>query len=566
VQLALLAHARLESPTEMPASGIVVVGSYEASTRAQLVELHRGAGGHPSSVEFVAKPSDELLAALYRNALCTVCPPPAGGLALPLVEAVASGCPVLAADCKAQSELLRDPDVLFGLEDPGQLAEMLGRLLLEPGRRAALLHRQEGLPDRFAEREVADRVWTRLIAECNTRPTSVRPRAPRAVRPRLAFLTPYPPDASGVADYSKACLASLAACATVDVFTNASPIEPDRNVRRFAPVSALPYVASHYDRVVSVVGNSHFHFDILELLAEHGGACIEHDNRLLELYMHLRGLDATAQMATRSLGRDVDPEEIGAWARSPHLAPIMFLDEVARVASPLIVHSRALREHVQRMYRVEAANLPFCVYRAPAVEELSSESRRLARARLRLPDAGVVVVTLGYVGDAKAPAECIRALRELRDRGLDASLHIVGGFVGNQKGLEALSRELGLGGFVTTTGRVSEQVYRDYLLAADFGIQLRTNFLGGLSGALQDCIAAGLPTVANEDLAEAMEAPDYVLRVPDRLSPTLVAERIMKAHESARHRIRDSGSRRRYLREHHFDLYAERLLEVLQLR
>jgi glycosyltransferase involved in cell wall biosynthesis len=482
------------------------------------------------------------------------------------VEAVACGCPVLGARCDAQSELLQDPDALFGLDDPGELAEMLARMLLEPDRPSAVHRRQQSLPERFAEAAVAGRLWSRVMVECDATPSRGRPPVAKPARPRLAFVTPYPPDASGVADYSKACLASLSTWATIDVFTNASSIEPDRNVRQFAPVSALPYVSSHYDRVVSVVGNSHFHFDILELLAEHGGACIEHDNRLLELYMHLRGLDSTAEMATRSLGRHVDPDEIAAWANSPHLAPIMFLDEVVRVASPVVVHSSGLREQIRRMYEVEAAHLPFCVYRAPTVQELSAESRQLARLRLGLPDAGVVVVTMGYVGDAKAPVDCIKALEQLRTRGLDASLHIVGGLVGNQEVLGRLSRELGLSGSVKVTGRVSEAVYRDYLLAADFGIQLRTHFLGGLSGALLDCIAAGLPTVANEDLATAMDGPDYVLRVPDKLNSTLVAERIMAAHESGHGLVRNSESRRAYLRAHHFDIYAERLLEVLQLR
>ena len=87
-----------------------------------------------------------------------------------------------------------------------------------------------------------------------------------------------------------------------------------------------------------------------------------------------------------------------------------------------------------------------------------------------------------------------------------------------------------------------------------------------LNQRLLDCIAAGLPTVANDDLATAMEGPDYVLRVPDRLSSTLVAERIMAAYESGRGRVRDTETRRAYLRAHHFDLYADRLLEVLQLR
>ncbi len=58
--------------------------------------------------------------------------------------------------------------------------------------------------------------------------------------------------------------------------------------------------------------------------------------------------------------------------------------------------------------------------------------------------------------------------------------------------------------FVGATERdfVPETVYQAYLQAADLGIQLRTFGFGSVSGALIDCIAAGLPTVANDDLAD----------------------------------------------------------------
>ncbi len=56
--------------------------------------------------------------------------------------------------------------------------------------------------------------------------------------------------------------------------------------------------------------------------------------------------------------------------------------------------------------------------------------------------------------------------------------------------------------------------------------------------ALLDCIAAGLPTVANDDMAEAMDAPSYVLRVPDHPSPVLIAEALAEISD----RIRDRTS------------------------
>ena len=88
---------------------------------------------------------------------------------------------------------------------------------------------------------------------------------------------------------------------------------------------------------------------------------------------------------------------------------------------------------------------------------------------------------------------------------------------------------------------LSDLEYRDYLLAAYMGIQLRNHFFGGLSGALLDCVAAGLPTVANKDLAEAVEAPQYVVRVPDSPDGMMLADgmhRILRQRSDSEEIIR----------------------------
>jgi hypothetical protein len=56
-------------------------------------------------------------------------------------------------------------------------------------------------------------------------------------------------------------------------------------------------------------------------------------------------------------------------------------------------------------------------------------------------------------------------------------------------------------------------------------VQLRTYGLGGLSGALLDCAAGGLPSATNESLlAAAIGVPDYVRSIADAVSPLLLAE------------------------------------------
>jgi hypothetical protein len=176
----------------------------------------------------------------------------------------------------------------------------------------------------------------------------------------------------------------------------------------------------------------------------------------------------------------------------------------------------------------------------------------------------VLICSLGMVTNAKGPEECVHALEQLRAWGVPAELHFVGspGDLGAR--LVTLAERLEVRSALRLMNDwISDQTYRDYLLAADFAIQLRSHGFGGLSGAVLDCISAGLPTVCNDDLATAMDGPDYVLRVPDNFSPLLMAEQIFLAWQAGRHLARKGPIRDGYVREHSFDRYARRMLEVL---
>jgi hypothetical protein len=62
-----------------------------------------------------------------------------------------------------------------------------------------------------------------------------------------------------------------------------------------------------------------------------------------------------------------------------------------------------------------------------------------------------------------------------------------------------------------------------------------------------------------------MDAPKYVLRVPDTFSPLLIAEQFLLAWQAGRHQIRCGPARDEYIREHSFARYASRMMQVLRV-
>jgi glycosyltransferase involved in cell wall biosynthesis len=94
----------------------------------------------PEGVERWGVVSPERLASLYRRAACLVFPSLYEGFGLPPLEAMASGCPVAAANAGAIPEVCGDAAVLFDPNDP----EAIAAAVLEADERAEEL-RERGL-------------------------------------------------------------------------------------------------------------------------------------------------------------------------------------------------------------------------------------------------------------------------------------------------------------------------------------------------------------------------------------------------------------------------------------
>ena len=532
-----------------------IVGNYPKAIRRAV----RGRCPAADSMEFHDRLSDEELADCYTRATLTVVASRAEGFSMPVIEAMACGCPVVVSDIPAHRELVDEPAARFAPDDTSQLVALLDRLLADPAARTTIREQQRPVAERFTTAAVGGRVWRAVEAAASrSRPRTAAPR------PRIALVTPFPPDRSGVADYSRETARALARLVEVDVYTDQPAPFATPEVRRFYPISAAPWLRPDYDAVVSVIGNSHFHTKIYRWHCRYGGACIVHDNRLLDLLVFWKGLDHVRRLASRSLDRDVPGAEIRGWLADPATLPLMFFDELLPKADPLIVHSRGIQSHLERLTGHQADYLPFCVYRqVPGAGDVDAH----ARASLGIDDDRLVIATFGSVAEVKRPDVCIAAVGHLRQEGIDAHLYFVGSCDRNQRNrLTAQAAQVAAEDAVHFSGDwADEDAYQSFLAAADIGIQLRGHFFGGLSGALLDCIAAGLPTVANRDLAEAVETPDFVARVSDHPTGCEVATAIEHLRTIQRNDPRHTAVRDRYMAKHSFERYADGLLDLLKL-
>ena len=135
-QLGLLrAYARLPQPRPP----LVLVGQRDFGD-APVFEAARALG---DEVRILEKVDDAALPVLLRHAMVFAYPSFAEGFGMPVLEALASGVPVLTAHNTALPEVAGDAALLADAQDPAALAQALQRLIADDGLRQRL--RAQGL-------------------------------------------------------------------------------------------------------------------------------------------------------------------------------------------------------------------------------------------------------------------------------------------------------------------------------------------------------------------------------------------------------------------------------------
>lgn len=94
--------------------------------------------------------SDTRLAELYSNATAFICTSLYEGFGIPLLEAMACGCPVIAAETSSVPEVVGDAALLFHPKDLEDLARQLDRVISDESLRAGLIERGQLRAMRFS--------------------------------------------------------------------------------------------------------------------------------------------------------------------------------------------------------------------------------------------------------------------------------------------------------------------------------------------------------------------------------------------------------------------------------
>ncbi len=382
-----------------------------------------------------------------------------------------------------------------------------------------------------------------------------------ARRPRLAYVSPLPPERSGISDYSAELLPELLRYYDIDVVVEQMEVSSQWIIDN-CPIRTSSWLRKHakdYDRVVYHIGNSPFHLHMFTLLHEVPGVVFLHDFFLSDILEHLD----TANLAPGDLSSGIFFLDLyrshGYSALSRLFASTTMPGEVAAAypcnfdvlesATGVIVHS----EYAKVLYNTWYPRLDSnsCTY-IPLLRSLAHTlDRTEARCALGLGNNDLVVCSFGMPGLHKLSDLLLEAwFASSLAENTSCILLFVGEISGSDfnRNMQESIQHHKFGSRIRMTGWVPMEQYRLYLAAADIGVQLRTMSRGESSAAALDCLNYGLATVvnANGSLAELPE--DCVLMLSDKVRVDELKEtlEILHSNTSLRKQLGENG--RAYVR------------------
>lgn len=347
---------------------------------------------------------------------------------------------------------------------------------------------------------------------------------------RLFYVSPLPPDQSGIARYSHELLPHLAHHQHIVLVHPSlqSLLLDGREVPVRTPQWMLSHIGQH-DKVLYHIGNSAFHTYMLELMLQCPGDVVLHDVYLSHLLYHEFVVNGQASLLVQHLQASHGlPAMLDVWG-TPGLGhrilnyPCSGL--VVQQARQVFVYSQHARQLIAQHFgpalagKVQVLNMPMV---AQGIEHRQA-MRPQARQQLNIAEGTLLVCCFGIVQSFKRCREVLDAWLALGwNTHADKKLVFVGGY--NPKEayakamLDLLASLPAAHNNIQLIGWVDDAQYEHYLHACDLAVQLRSNSRGETSAALLNTLAFGVPSIVNAHGSMAELPAEVVHMLPDEFS------------------------------------------------
>ena len=375
---------------------------------------------------------------------------------------------------------------------------------------------------------------------------------------RIAFYSPLPPQASGIADYSAELLPHLAEHCEIELIVDEG-VRPEGALAGRFPVHgqrALPGLLERgrFDAVLYQLGNNRdYHAGIYRTLLEHPGVLVLHEYVVHHLVRDLTLFSGDPEGYVREMryayGRTGEAMARRCLETGVPLDPWSYplFERAVDASRGVIVHNRCTGDRVRASRPLaRMATVPHHV----SLEGLPEMSAAEARAAVGIAPGDFAVATFGFVTGAKRPGVLLRAFARLRREVPNARLLIVGEVSPHFDFDSVFTPDVRAG--VTVTGRLELGRFLLYMHACDMAVNLRHPTAGETSGTVIRLLGVGKPLIVNNTGAFAEIPDDCCAKVDldDTEEDLLLAYlRLIAGDEELRRRMGENA--RRHMAVHH---------------
>lgn len=373
--------------------------------------------------------------------------------------------------------------------------------------------------------------------------------------PELAWISPLPPEQSGIADYSAELIPELSRYYEITLISDL-PLLTSPHLAGVFPVQDIAWFeqnSNRFDRILYHIGNSSFHERQFRLLPQHPGTVVLHDCFISNIIAALGHATKDPGALTRRICLDH-----GYTPLARQLKPDELMEQypcclhIIKQSSGVIVHSAFSAGIIQQHYGPAVTpflqQVPFL--RLPA--ELPSRTE--ARQQLGIPLDAFMVCSFGFVGPTKLSHKLLAAWQQSAlARDSRCRLVYVGGNHPGDYG-RALQRSVDQAeqpDSIVITGFVNSWHYRCYLAAADLAVQLRESSRGETSAAVYDCLMAGLPLICNAHGSMAELPDDTVFKLVEQFQDSELTRLLETLHQAPGDCTQRSIQATAWLWQHH---------------
>lgn len=342
---------------------------------------------------------------------------------------------------------------------------------------------------------------------------------------RLAYVSPLPPERSGISDYSSELLPALATHYQIDVIVDQTNIDDlwiidNCTIRDYSWLLTNP---EYYDRVLYHFGNSPFHQNMFALIEKAPGTVVLHDFYLAGALVNLELSGSHPRIWSQALYHCHGyPAIYDRFAEQDMASVVMRYPcnlSVIQNSIGTIVHSKNSLRLADEWYGMNSSARAVIPHiRDPRI----NPDKEAAREKLGISSDDFIVCAFGLLGPTKLNERLLDAWlgSALASKNSRCKLIFVGESYGGAYGseLDQRIRSRIHSKNVFITGWVDKFQFTQYLSAADLGVQLRTLTRGETSGTVLDCMNYGLATIVNANGSMSDLDDSAVWMLPDQFT------------------------------------------------